>query len=213
MAVPETTAGVQAERRRGGRGGWWRRGHRDDHAEAGGREESQGKKWKEMTEGEKWVHLKEVGKVLFFFLNKKKRRESKSYHVQRLLWQKSNFLTSVFRALLPISSEFRASRRKSGWWGGKQNRLSNARRENGSHYECPAMCICNMLLSSLCHAELLKSDWLEGWMGGQAAAVSLKLLSHLVDVTFIWANAAHVQPFDYLSTGLALQWISNIQYF
>lgn len=47
------------------------------------------------------------------------------------------------------------------------------------------MCICNMLLSSLCHAELLKSDWLEGWMGGQAAAVSLKLLSHLVDVTFI----------------------------
>lgn len=153
------------------------------------------------------------GAFFFFFLNKKKRRESKSYHVQRLLWQKSNFLTSVFRALLPISSEFRASRRKSGWWGGKQNRLSNARRENGSHYECPAMCICNMLLSSLCHAELLKSDWLEGWMGGQAAAVSLKLLSHLVDVTFIWANAAHVQPFDYLSTGLALQWISNIQYF
>lgn len=34
-----------------------------------------------------------------------------------------------------------------------------------SHSECPAMCICNMLLSSLCHAELLKSDWLEGWPG------------------------------------------------
>lgn len=55
------------------------------------------------------------------------------------------------------------------------------------------MCICNMLLSSLCHAELLKSDWLEGWIGGQGAAASLKLLSHLVDVTFIWTNAAHVQ--------------------
>lgn len=34
-----------------------------------------------------------------------------------------------------------------------------------SHSECPAMCICNMLLSSLCHAELLKSDWLEGLDG------------------------------------------------
>lgn len=36
-----------------------------------------------------------------------------------------------------------------------------------SHSECPAMCICNMLLSSLCHAELLKADWpgQDGWVG------------------------------------------------
>lgn len=35
-----------------------------------------------------------------------------------------------------------------------------------SHYECHTVRICNMLLSSLCHAELLKSDWLEGgWQG------------------------------------------------
>lgn len=36
-----------------------------------------------------------------------------------------------------------------------------------SHSECPAMCICNMLLSSLCHAELLKADWpgRDGWVG------------------------------------------------
>lgn len=31
--------------------------------------------------------------------------------------------------------------------------------------ECPAMCICNMLFSLLCHAELLKSDWLERLKG------------------------------------------------
>lgn len=66
-----------------------------------------------MTEGGKMSSF-EGSREGAFFLNKKKRRESKSYHVQRLLWQKSNFLTSVFPALLPISSEFRASRRKSG---------------------------------------------------------------------------------------------------
>lgn len=32
------------------------------------------------------------------------------------------------------------------------------------HSECTAMCICNMLLSSLCHAELLNLSRLEGWM-------------------------------------------------
>lgn len=50
--------------------------------------------------------------------------------------------------------------------------------------ECPAMCICNMLLSSLCHAKLLKSDWLEGWMGG------------------FWADRQGVVPAAFLNTEL-----------
>lgn len=53
-----------------------------------------------------------------------------------------------------------------------------------SHSECPAMCICNMLLSSLCHAKLLKSDWLEGWMGG------------------FWAYRQDVVPAAFLKTEL-----------
>lgn len=52
-----------------------------------------------------------------------------------------------------------------------------------SHSECPAMCICNMLLSSLCHAELLKSDWLEGWTGGFSGRQARMFTLHSDDQT------------------------------
>lgn len=39
-------------------------------------------------------------------------------------------------------------------------------------------CICNMLLSSLCLAELLQSDWLEGWKG-RGQIVQMLHLHHM----------------------------------
>lgn len=94
---------------------------------------------------------------------------------------KSDFC--FFQAILPISSDSRNKSAVKCTTKGESQEIrlmgrkteppfSNARRGNGflcsstSHCECRAVCICNMLLSSLSHAELLKSDWLEGWMPG-----------------------------------------------
>lgn len=62
------------------------------------------------------------------------------------------------------------------------------------YYEGSAVCICNMLLSSLCHAKLLQSDLLEGWMGALGGLVRGLLMRYSlhVDITVNFGTTGSV---------------------